>query len=44
MAKQIEFVNHPSTDIELDEEKARRVQMLIAEFLVKKALEKAASS
>ncbi|MBM7620171.1 hypothetical protein JOC95_002024 [Bacillus tianshenii] len=44
MANQIEFVYHPSTNTEIDEEKARRVKILIAEFLVKKAIEKAASS
>ncbi|WML45471.1 hypothetical protein [Neobacillus sp. PS3-40] len=43
MAKKLEFLYHPNIDRELDEEKVRRVQLMIAEFLVKKALEKAAS-
>ncbi|WP_433743294.1 hypothetical protein [Falsibacillus pallidus] len=43
MGKQIQFVYHPSGDTKIDEEKAREVKMLIAQFLVKKALEKAAS-
>ncbi|WP_267897275.1 hypothetical protein [Peribacillus saganii] len=42
MAKKLDFVYHPKAENKLDEDKAREAKQLIAEFLVKKALQKAA--